>query len=140
MNWLKNDLLNELNNIRLILCLTQWKLCWHLSFMSLKVQWIFKVFLLSEHILCKESIVIFIRFGDSWIHLCYFYVDVCMYLCVYVCMWGNMLASKWYFRLSSDLVCILQVTRRMNPIDFGECRMNSFFTGVQKRFLLYYGL
>ena len=30
--------------------------------------------------------------------------------------------------------------RRTNPIDFGEYRMNSFFTGAQKRILLHYGL
>ena len=30
--------------------------------------------------------------------------------------------------------------RRMNPIDFGEYRMNSFFTGVQKRILIHYGV
>ena len=28
----------------------------------------------------------------------------------------------------------------MNPIDFGECWMHSFFTGIQKRFLKHYGL
>ena len=48
-------------------------------------------FLLSEHILCKESTVIvkklrlrdfdeFIRFEVSGIHLCYFRGDVCMYV------------------------------------------------------------
>ena len=30
--------------------------------------------------------------------------------------------------------------RRTNPIDFGEHRTNSFFTGVQKRILIHYGL
>ena len=52
------------------------------------------LFLLSEHILCKESIVILkkidlgvcvsIRFEVSKNHLCYFRGDVCMYVCVYV--------------------------------------------------------
>ena len=28
---------------------------------------------------------------------------------------------------------------RANSIDFGEYRMNSFFTGVQKRVLIHYG-
>ena len=30
--------------------------------------------------------------------------------------------------------------RRTNPIDFGEYRMNRFFTGVQKRILIHYDL
>ena len=30
--------------------------------------------------------------------------------------------------------------RRKNPINFGEYRMNNFFTGVQKRILIHYGL
>ena len=30
--------------------------------------------------------------------------------------------------------------RRTNFIDFGECQMHSFFTGVQKRFLKHYDL
>ena len=30
--------------------------------------------------------------------------------------------------------------RRTNPIDFGENRINSFFTAVQKRILIHYGL
>ena len=54
------------------------------------------LFLLSEHILCKESIAIlknstlrfdvFIRFEISGIHLCYFRGDACMYvrMCMYV--------------------------------------------------------
>ena len=30
--------------------------------------------------------------------------------------------------------------RRTSPVDFGEYWMNSFFTGVQKRILVHYGL
>ena len=30
--------------------------------------------------------------------------------------------------------------RRKNTIDFGDCRVYSFFTGVQKSFLMHYGL
>ena len=30
--------------------------------------------------------------------------------------------------------------RRTNPINFGEYRMNSFFTDVQKRTLIHYSL
>ena len=30
--------------------------------------------------------------------------------------------------------------RRMNPINFGECRIYRFFTGVDRRILIHYGL
>ena len=30
--------------------------------------------------------------------------------------------------------------RRTNPIDFGEYRINSYFTGVQKKTLIHYSL
>ena len=47
------------------------------------------LFLLSEHVLCKESIVIAKKFDSQIlthlyvlrIHLCYFYGDVHMYVC-----------------------------------------------------------
>ena len=72
-------------------------------------------FLLSDHILCKESIVIvkkiwlwdfdiFIHFKVALVHLCNFYGDVCM--------WLNTIASKRCFWLSSNLICILQFTVR----------------------------
>ena len=62
-----------------------------------------KTLLFSEHILCNESVVIikkirhlrfdiFIRFGLSWIHLCYFCGDAYMYVCV--CVPVNPIASK----------------------------------------------
>ena len=52
----------------------------------------------------------FIRFEVSWIPLCYFYVDVCMYVCVCVCVWVNTISSKLCIRLSSNLLCRLQIT------------------------------
>ena len=60
---------------------------------------------------------ILMRSEISWIHLCHFYGDVCIYVCrrvcvydAFKCMWVNMIASKRCTRLSSNLVCILQVT------------------------------
>ena len=78
----------------------------------------FSFFLLSEHILCKESIVIvkkfdfeiftyFIQFQVSWIYL-YYYGDICMQ--VYMCMWMNTILTKRCTRLNSNLVCMLLVT------------------------------
>ena len=43
---------------------------------------------------------------------------------------------------SIEIKFVMYITghRRTNPTDFGEYRMNSFFTGVQKRILMHYGL
>ena len=30
--------------------------------------------------------------------------------------------------------------RRTNPMDFAECRMHNFFTGVKKKYLMYYAI
>ena len=71
-------------------------------------------FLLSDHLLCEYcnrekfrlwDFYIFTRFEVSWIHLCYFYGDVCMH----VCIWVNTITSKRCIRLSSNLVWKLQV-------------------------------
>ena len=82
-------------------------------------------FLLSEHIVRKESIVIVKKFDfeiltyfcilrSAELFLCYFCGDVrmhvCMCVCMCVCMIVNMIASKRYIRLSLNSVCILQVT------------------------------
>ena len=43
-----------------------------------------------------------------WWCMC-MYVRVCVRVCTYACIWVNRIASKRCIRLSSNLVCILQV-------------------------------
>ena len=107
----------------------------------------FNTFLLSEHMLCKESIVIvkkldfevltylyvfrspeFLYTIFKMMYVC-LYVYVCVCSCVYVRMWVNTIASKRCTRLSSNLVCILQVAVRRTPLIF-----------VNIRILIHYGL
>ena len=77
-------------------------------------------FLLSEHILCKESIVVvkkidfqistylYVLRSSEFIYA--IFMVICMYVCVCLCVWGSMIASNQCIQLSSNLVCILQVT------------------------------
>ena len=66
-------------------------------------------FLLSEHILCKESIVIVKKFDVEILTYLYvlrspefiYAVFTVMYVCMCVCMWVNTIASKQRIRLSS---------------------------------------
>ena len=87
---------------------------------------------------------ILIRFQISWINLCCFYGDVCMCVCaracVYVCKWVNTIASKRYIRLRSNLVCTLQVSVGRTLLILVNIGWIVFFTGVQKRILIHYGL
>ena len=98
---------------------------------------IFFSFLLSEHILCKESIVTmknfdfeiltFIRFEISCIHKCYFYGDVCLCLCVRarartcVCMCLETIAPKQCIQLSSNFPsCTFQISVRRTLLILGN--------------------
>ena len=86
---------------------------------NLRIPFFFFIFLLSVHILCKESIVIVKKFDFEILTCLYVFrsaefmytiftvMCVCMFVCV--CMRVNMIASKRYIQLSSNLVCILQV-------------------------------
>ena len=72
------------------------------------------IFLLSEHILCKESIVILKKFDFEILTHLYvlrsleFICAIFMVMYVRVCL--NTIASKWFIPLSSNLIRILQVT------------------------------
>ena len=84
------------------------------------------------------------RFEVSGIHLCYFRGDVCIYMCVcvsvYVCMRVNTIASKRFIRLSSNLLCILQVAVLLFVLILVNKGLKVFFTGAQKRILMHYSL
>ena len=77
---------------------------------------------------------IFIRFEISFICA----IFTVMYVGMRMYVWVNTIASNRCIRLSSNLD-ILTSHRRTNPINFCECRMYSFFIGVQKGFLEHYG-
>ena len=55
------------------------------------------------------------------------YVCVCVYACVYVSEHDSVQTVR-----SNEFTFGMYITghRRTNPIDFGEYRMNRFFTGV----------
>ena len=57
------------------------------------------------------------------------FLQLCMYVCVCVCVcvWVNTITSKWCIRLYLNLICIITGHHRTNPVDFGDCRMYSFF-------------
>ena len=65
---------------------------------------------------------------------CYIYVCMCVCVCVYVIEHDSVKIVH-----SIELKFSKSITghRRTNPIDFAEYRMNSFFTGVQKRILIH---
>ena len=80
-------------------------------------------------LLSKENIVIMkkfdfeiltvIRFEVFWIHLCYFYVDVCMYVCAYVCEW-----TRYRLNDAFDWAQICYIFHRLpKRSDFCECKI-----------------
>ena len=81
-----------------------------------------QIFLLSEHILYKESIVIVKKFdfeiltylyvlrSIEFIYAIFRVMSACMFVCMF--MWVNTIASKQCIRLSLNLVYLLQVIVR----------------------------
>ena len=125
---------------------------------ELKIWWIRAImklvqFLLSEHILCKESIVGLKRFdfeiftylyvlkSPEYIYAIFevMYVCVCMCvcLCAYVCMWINTIASKRCIRLSSNLLHMLQVAVGRTLLILVNIGYIVFFTGVQEFMIMH---
>ena len=108
--------------------------------------------LLSEHRLCKESFLIVRKFDfeiltdlyvlrfPGFIYAIFALMYVCMCVCVCMCVWVNTIASKRYIRLSSNLVCILQVTIGQTLLILVNVGWIVFFTEVQKRIFIHYGL
>ena len=82
--------------------------------MFLEFLFYFTLFLLSEHVLCKESIVIEKKFDFEILTYLYVFRSpefLCaIFTVMYTCMCVNTMASKRCIRLSSNLVCMLQVT------------------------------
>ena len=80
---------------------------------------------------------ILLCFEVCWINLCYLYGDVYVYVCVRVCEWTRLRlngAFDW-----TQIWYVYYRHRRTNPIEFGECQVNNFFTGIRKRILIQYG-
>lgn len=110
--------------------------------------------ILSEHILCKESIVIMKKSDfEILVHLyvlgppefIFIFLQWCLYVCMCVCTHvcvcvcehdsARTLRSielKFGTNIISDC--------RKNLIDFRECRIYSFYTGIQKIIPYHYGL
>ena len=97
---------------------------------------------------CKESIVIVKHSTLKFSHIYTFsglrnlfmlFSGWCMYVCV--CVWVNTMVSKRCNRLSSNLVCKLQVAIRQTQLILVNIGcIVFFFTGVQERILIHYGL
>ena len=107
------------------------------------------------NILCNESIIVVKKFDfeiltylyvlrtPKFIYAIFRVMNVCMCVslcvCMCVCMWVNMIASKRYIRLSSNFVCILQVTigrTLLILVNIGWI----VFLQEYKIILIYYGL
>ena len=103
-------------------------------------------YLLSECILCKESIAIMKKFdfeiltyshdfrSPKFINAIFWWcIRVCVYVCV--CVWMNSIASKWCIRLSLNLVCILPVTVGRTLLVLVNFRWKVFLQEYKKKFL-----
>ena len=101
------------------------------------------MFLLSEHILCEESIVIVKKFDFEILTYLYvlrspefmYTIFAVMYVCVYVCMWVNPIASERCVWLSSNSVCMLQVTVGRTLLIFVNIGWIVFLQEYKKEFL-----
>ena len=124
-------------------------------FFFLFVQSECRILLLSEHILCKENTVIVKKLNFEILMYLYvlrihsllrnsfmlflgvMYVCVCAYvcMCMRVYMWMNMIVSKQCIRLTSSLVCVLQVSFGRILFIFVNIGWIVFFLECKKEFL-----
>ena len=97
--------------------------------------------MLSEHILCKENIVIVKKFDHEILTYLYvmrspeFIYDI--FMVMYVCVYVSEHTSKPEHSIELKFGMYIIGCRWTNSIDFGECHMHSSFTVVHKRFLIH---